>query len=153
MTVTLGLDLSYTSTGLVVLNTEKVLGWDRIQTKPRMQREQRITIIKNRVMEVCDMYDLDMVMLEDYAFSKPQGATMLGELGGVVKNALWSEGIKWDKVQPMTVKLHAGSGKYDKKQMIEAARRLWPECPNVSDVADAFWIAHYARHQLLEASA
>lgn len=142
--ITVGADLSFTSTGVVVWNGKEVVDWIRVQTSPDKPDEVRIALIAERLLTVCQTYEPDLTLIEDYAFGKVQGATRLGELGGVAKNKLWEEDILFGVVQPTRVKKHAGGGGFDKKQMIAAAQDVWPECPNVSDVADAYWIAVYA---------
>jgi Holliday junction resolvasome RuvABC endonuclease subunit len=148
--ITIGVDLSYTSTGIVVLRGKRVLHWENPKTTPKQIDVVRQAIIATRVCAVAEEYEPDLLLIEDYAFSKPQGAARLGELGGKVKGELWLDDVRYGTVQPMKLKALAGSGKYDKKQMIKAARRGWKDCPEISDVADAYWAARYARDHFVD---
>lgn len=147
--ITLGADLSYTSTGLVVCLGERVLEYKNPRTTPKQRDEARRSVVAETLLDLVERHDVEFVLIEGYSFGKPQGAARLGELGGVVKNRLWEEDIAYGIVPPATIKVFAlgdakGKSAEQKKRMIAAAQRVWPECPNVSDVADAFWLARYA---------
>lgn len=143
---TLGADLSLTATGLVVWNGTKVLHWELVKTKADEVREDRIDRIADRVLSLALEFTPEIVAIEDYAFSKPQNATLLGEVGGTVKNRLHRRDIPFVKVQPMKLKAYAGHGSYTKEQMVAAAQQHDASIVD-HNVADAFWAAKWAWDQ------
>lgn len=122
----------------------RIRAWDLVKSKPADgERDWRINRLANRTLALVLDQQPDLVAIEDYAFSKPQGATLLGEVGGVVKNRLFEYEIPYVVVQPTVIKAFAGHGGFDKDDMLREARVHWPDCPE-HNTADAFWLAWYA---------
>lgn len=144
---TLGLDLSLTATGIVVWDGERVLRHKLVATAPKDgQDELRIAMIVKEIRRVIRLHVPNLTLIENYGFSKNTGGgSKLMELGGVVKNTLWKLGLPFDVKASTTIKKHAtGNGKAKKPEMIAAAKRVWPGCPDNDNIADAFWLANYA---------
>lgn len=160
----MGLDLSLTGTGMVVLAKGKVR-WRFLPTAPlhqlpksaasQMHRgvfhgtsEERVGYIAYQIMAAWIRCRPSIVVIEEYAFSRGKSqAHALGELGGVVKHYLWVSEALWLPLTSTSNKLNAtGNGQADKDEMIEKARKLWPSFPEFKgndNVADAFHLARY----------
>jgi Holliday junction resolvasome RuvABC endonuclease subunit len=105
-------------------------------------RELRIDFIVREVMLVLDSAQVDLVVIEAYAHGRVTSATTLGELGGVLRRALWLREQPWTAVVSSSVKKHAtGSGKASKQDMITAALPYWPVV--CDDEADALHLMRY----------
>lgn len=156
----MGLDLSMTGTGLVVLSrdgkilrkrkykTYPVPPSDGLKLRPRGQRaqdryvgedEERIAWLKKKVLLAATKYDVCFVVIEGHAFAaKGRGKTILSELAGVVKNALYEKDIAFITQPPTTVKKHVtGSGNATKLDVIAAAKKADRSISD-SDTADAW---------------
>lgn len=122
-----------------------------IKTTAKDQLEKRIDIILGEVLDVMDEFPPKLAMIEGYAFSRGRGGgrglLQLGELGGVIKNALYVHNVVISLLPSNSLKLWAtGFGDADKQLMLKIARRHYPACPT-DNVADALHLAHYGADQ------
>lgn len=164
--IVLGIDPSIAGCGLVVAQIEittfgKVLDFLYPQTKPLDAKhpetgqhgkvfygttEERINHIRRATKRLINKYDPDFAGIEDYAFSKRStSATLLHELGGVLKGLLFLKGLLVEPpINNKTLKKFAtGSGSADKDRMVEAAIGFgFSECPN-DDLGDSFHVCRY----------
>lgn len=143
----LGLDLSLTSTGVALPDGTT----ERLQP-PRLVGMERLCWLRDQVLrraigEPDPVTDLppgvDVIAVEGYAMgSKRQSHSYAtGELGGVVRLALWEDGYRVVDVPPATLKVFAtGRGNASKDEVLaEAIRRLQYQGAN-NDEADALWL-------------
>lgn len=100
----------------------------------------------------------DLVAMEGYAFGAKGLVFHIGECGGIIKNRMWANGIRFEVVPPTALKKHAtGKGNSDKSGMNDAfvsltgydvrtalgcTEKQWNPS---SDVVDAFFLCSYAR--------
>lgn len=129
MTRIVGLDLSLRATGYADENGAIV-----VSTKLRgMERLASLRTILTR-------YPADLVILEDYAFSRADAhAHALGELGGVVKLALHEAGVPTVLVGPSALKKWlTGKGNANKLAMGMAAQRAGYDGPEDDNAVDAW---------------
>lgn len=127
------LDLSLTSTGWACVE-----GVGTFTTKERgLQRLQRL---REQILTLAGP-TTDVAAIEGYAFGRPNGMAALGELGGVVRLALYEHDITIVDVPPASLKKYAtGKGNANKELMlVEAVRRLGYAGSN-NDEADALWL-------------
>ena len=136
-----GVDLSYTGTGFVIINSEcTVLEHSRITTDTGRTDYERIEMIWSVISATIAPHTPCTITIENYAHGGPQLAKAV-RLGEIFRNGLDQLGMSWSNVAPSTLKKFAtGNGRASKEQMIEAARERWPMCPN-NDEADAFHLA------------
>lgn len=155
----MGLDLSLTGTGVVVLRGDDVLHRELIHTEPKMgSQHMRINLIACTIAELAREHEPDLVGIEGYAFGKMHNSAPLMEVGGVVKHYLFHEECPWTTLPPQSLKVYALGevpkkpkkvlrkdwGKQVKEMMVQAARDLG--CKTYDDnVADAFHLARWAR--------
>lgn len=131
-----GLDLSLTHTGVA---DQENGAWSIVPGDLRgIERISRIA-----GMVTVNLPDhVDLICIEGYSFaSKSSQAHALGELGGVMRHALWRKDIRWLDVPPSTLKTYAtGKGNAGKVDVIVAARdRLGYEGTDDNE-ADASWL-------------
>lgn len=105
---------------------------------------QRLHWIRNAVLVPAKAADL--VVLEGYAFSAHAShAHELGELGGVVRMALFGASIDYVEIPPASLKLFAtGKGNANKEAMLAAAIRKLDYAGHSNDEVDALWLWHMA---------
>jgi Holliday junction resolvasome RuvABC endonuclease subunit len=144
----LGVDLALTGTG--VAGPE---GWTLNTIKTTREGWTRLAYIRDAVVELA-CYDptVTLVVLEGYSFaSKGRSLVDLGELGGVVRLALWERGIPFADVAPQTMKKFAtGSGGADKGQIIVKCVRRLDIDPGDDNQADAAWFRAMGLYHLWE---
>lgn len=109
----IGLDLSLTSTG--VASTEVVA----LQTGLRGM--ERLAWLRDEILKKCDGQN-PIVVVEGYSFgSRNSQAHAAGELGGVVRLALWEAGIPHVDVPPTSrAKFATGRGNASKSEVVSA---------------------------------
>lgn len=162
----LGLDLSLTGTGLVVLRpdgkilrrrrykTEPLKDGDGLKPRPRGQLapdrfvgtdEERIEWHRQRVTRAVKKFGICFCVIEGYAFkAKGRGKTGLSEQAGVIKNALHRMDVAFVIIQPGTLKKHVtGHGDASKQDVIDWAKKNKDRRISDSDTADACAAAQY----------
>lgn len=137
--VTMGLDLSLTGTGVVVLQDGEFLDHDLISTPSFAVEEVRFRRIWKRIYKMLYRYTPHMVMLESAIGGPTQHQTH--GLNAVIRYELSNHKVIFATMAPNTLKKNAtGNGRADKPMMLTAARLHWPECPD-HNCADAFHLA------------
>jgi Holliday junction resolvasome RuvABC endonuclease subunit len=117
----IGLDLSLTSTGIALPGQE--MNAISIETKKR--GEERLVYIRNRILELVRAHNSNddlLAIVEGYSFgSRNSHSHALGELGGVVKVALFEEGVPL-AISPPTcrAKFATGRGNAGKSEVISS---------------------------------
>jgi Holliday junction resolvasome RuvABC endonuclease subunit len=149
----LGLDLSLTGLGMVVLDPEggvefrETVGVSLKRGAKVKDKIERLTYLAGRVVEVVKSHEPDAVVIEDYAYGARFGATFdLGELGGVVKTSLWTR----CRTEPVLVpsssarKVVLGKGRPKKSEILGMLRErgiLFED----HNQADAYVVAEWFR--------
>ncbi len=89
----------------------------------------------------------DLVVIEGYAYGAKGSAVInIGELGGVLRLALYDGAIPYVEIPPTSVKLFAtGKGNVGKPDMLAAAIRKLGYSRNDHNEADALWLLEMAR--------
>ncbi len=130
-----GLDLSLTATGYADGTGAVVLVPARgLVGIPRLEH------ILEKIRQRADEWpSTTVVVVEGYGFHS-QKAVALGELGGVVRLFLHTEGHAWVDVAPAMLKKFAtGKGNARKPEMLDAAIRRWAyEGPADDNAVDAY---------------
>lgn len=135
----IGLDLSLTSTGIAAGNETRAIG------SKGLKGPQRLIHLRNQVMEAVEALPGNVVaVIEGYSFgSRNSHAHALGELGGVVRTALYEASIPYVDVAPtVRAKFATGRGNAGKSEVVSAVSArtglLW-DGPGNEDRCDA-WI-------------
>ena len=144
--LTLGIDPSLSSTGLVFLLDGKPMSHRRLKTNPKEEKEQRIWRICYSISSGLYKYQPDFIIMEDYSFAshRSNAATSLHELGGAIKQVLFQSKIPWHTAAPTSLKAFIAHGRASKDEVIAAVQKEWPKCPKQNDIADAYVAAKYA---------
>lgn len=140
-----GLDLSLTSTGYA----ESVpMGIVVCVLKPKTTGCKRLVQVRNEVLTLAQ--GADLILIEGYSFgTRNHRAEAIGELGGVVRVALYEAGIPFLEVSPKEIKKYAtGKGNASKEAVYGAAVHRAGREFATTDEADAWWLlqmalAHY----------
>lgn len=145
----LGLDLSLTGTGVSC----SVCGESVFLTK-KVGAEERLILIREAIRlghlggfssGVEFVGHVDLVVLEGYAFSRPNQAHQIGELGGVIRVMLREQGVPWLAIPPAKLKKWAtGKGNAQKDAMIATAIRGFDYGGTSNDEADAYLLRKMA---------
>ena len=111
----MGLDLSLTSTGY---SCDGDTGAISVKTKG----VKRLSDIRDEVMLACHEHRPDVVIIEGYAFSsRSSQAHSIGELGGVIRMALYQEHYIFIEVPPTCrAKFATGRGNASKTEVVSA---------------------------------
>lgn len=137
----LALDLSLTSTG--VAHPDGSVGlW-----KPpgKMVGVSRLEWFQSMLWDATSDEEngnrVDLVVIEDYAFSAIGRQHATGELGGVIRLALHKAEVPWTAVGIKSLKSYAtGRGNASKEEMKAAARARLGYGGESDDEADACWL-------------
>lgn len=154
----MGLDLSHTSTGICIMSpvllTKELLiegrsvGADLRKTATMQQKWERMHLIAVEIRDMARDTNVQHIGIEGAAYGFPQGAYFLGNLTGVVLEAVLGGGLipppQIHMVPPLQGrKKLMGRGVKDKKLVQQFIReRCGLDFPN-NDVADAFVVANY----------
>lgn len=136
-------DLSLTSTGWADASGCGVL------QPPKLFGVKRLRWIRDNVLDLAK--GADLVVIEGYAFARPNQAHQIGELGGVIRLALADAGLRWVEVAPSSLKKFAtGKGNAKKEDVLGAAIRKLRYDRNSFDEADALFLLQMARTHYAE---
>lgn len=148
-----GLDLSLTATGIATEAGTEVLRTD-------LRGCERLAALQTMVLPACgcfhnadgwqaDPYDdrlADLIVLEDYAYSRANQAHQIGELHGVIRLALHEAEIPVALVAPTArAKYATGSGRAGKAEVLAAAIRRLGYDGHDDNEADALWLREMGR--------
>jgi len=150
--IALGIDLSLTGTGLVVLDEDKLIYSECFKPKNK-SGSRRLVEIRCKISKTLKEYAPALVCLEGYSFrSRGRAVFQIGELGGIVRvllyesdlhgSDLYESGIKWLEIAPSQVKKFAtGKGNSGKDLILQQVYKRWGQEFETSDEADAFVLA------------
>lgn len=143
----LGLDLSLTKTGVVVLENNKILYSDIIKSQPSGDKPIdeliRLVLISAKATEVINKYNPNIVVIENLAFlAQGTSLTQLAGLSYMVRAYLADRRIPFIMVAPTSLKKFiTGSGKGEKDtMMLEVYKRYGVSIPE-NNINDAFGLA------------
>lgn len=142
----LGLDLSLTGTGIVVLDENNQVAHSET-VKNKAKGMERLQIIRNRVNEVLIKFPPFCICVEGYAMGSRSGqAFSIGELGGVIKLLLFENGYNPYLVPPTRLKKFVvGGGKAEKDMIMMKVFQRWGWEASDNNTADAFSAAMLAK--------
>jgi len=143
----LGIDPGLTCTGWGVIekhgNALLHLGHGQIRTSTDDDDHQRLQMIFDGVLAVCQEHNPDRVSIESIFVSKnAKSALKLGMARGVAMAACSSHGLPLAEIAPrLAKKAVTGTGSADKKQMQAMVAHLLGVVPKGADAADALGLA------------
>lgn len=140
----LGIDPSFTGTGVIVLSRDAVLHQELIKTNEKDHIVDRFMHIRSRLSFVISEFNPELISIEGMAFAATgKGAFGAGYLGYGLRQVLMLDlGRPFIEPAPTAVKkFAAGSGSGGKDVIMMNVYKRWGEEFTVSDLADAYVLA------------
>ena len=145
----LGIDQSLRSTGVAVVSEDQIDKFTGTVEPKKLVGVERLSVIRQGLRKILGAYPdkIHFAALEGYAYDVGAGRVFeLGEVGGLVKMALWDAAIPFIIVPPTSLKQFvAGNGSATKEQMRLAVQQKWGIDLDQNDECDAFGLAQVAR--------
>lgn len=142
----LGLDLSLTGTGLVIIDDDyKIQVIELLHIEAR--EVERLLFLEEEFLNIIKPYadKIDLMAFETPAYRADGQQFSLGEWAGLVKLNLFKMGIKMLKVAPTQLKKYVtGVGKGEKGVIILDVYKNFGEEIRQNDQADAYVVARIA---------
>lgn len=149
MSAVLGIDPSYTGTGLVLIDSDtgKEMNQLLIKTQSSQGIIDRVRLIISKINNFIPAVALDIVAIEGFSYGSPQFAHQMGYLGFRIREALG--GYKIIEPSPNQVKKFAtGKGNAEKDTIIKEVYKRWNFDTNNNNIADAYVMAQIGRAYL-----
>lgn len=140
--LSLGLDISSTSTGVVLLDSTQAepLFKDTWCPKPDgMSYVKRGDWQANALLELLAEHKPDQIMIEGYSLGSATGAEPLITVGAILRYVLFLSGYTWTDIAPSRLKKFAGAAL--KQDMKLAVYKRWKFEHSSDDVIDAYVLA------------
>lgn len=136
--LSLGLDISSTSTGVVLLNDISLAPvfqgiW---APPPGLSYVERGDWQANKMLALLEDHEPDRIMIEGYSLGSTNGAEPLITVGGIMRYVLFLKGYTWTDVAPTRLKKYAGAKL--KQDMKVAVYKRWEFEHSSDDVIDAY---------------
>lgn len=145
--VVVGLDLSYTNTGIAVFIDG---AWHEdvsrlVSTNPKTfggDRVLRAGWIGEQILETVGRLTEPKIYIEDYAYASFANREAMGELGGIVKHMIREDGRSYETLAIKTIrKLVLGKGNAPKAQVMHGLLKRFAIDVTQPDMADACAVA------------
>ena len=141
-----GLDLSLTSSGLVILAEDcSILSQKLISSPTKESIEYRISYIASQIFSEIKQYEPHIICIEGLSFSSSGRAGLdLAGLNFYIRICLFNESEKFYVIPPTVLKKFVtGSGKAKKELMLLKVYKKFGVEFGSSDLADAYCLAKY----------
>lgn len=149
-----GIDQSLSCTGVAVLHrtAEGVVTHTAHAIVPTKRGLLRLIEIESVLADLTPK-DTQLVIMEGYAFGARGAVFSLGELGGIIKRAVFKADIRMLICPPSTLKKFVtGSGIAPKNKMMLGVYKKWGVEFETDDEADAYALARVGEAVLLHES-
>jgi Holliday junction resolvasome RuvABC endonuclease subunit len=156
----LAIDQSYTSTGIIILDEDRIEHVEIFKTKKELLIFTRAHNITTHILSLVKHYEPDIIAIEGLAFGMRGNATrdLAGLQFAIITVIQEQYGYTIDILAPLTVKKFAtGSGKAKKMEMFNAlpqevkdlfVGKGWKKTTGLSDATDAYWIGKTIQHRI-----
>lgn len=151
--VSIGLDLSLTGTGVVVMVNGKTVKSVVVTSKPTDKTAPgelaRLLKIRSEIWKVIGGYLPDVVVIEGLAFMAHNTTALaqLAALNYLVREKLFAFGLRFVVVAPTTLKKYiTGKGNAPKEQMLMETLRNYGVAFVDNNLCDAFGLATLGNH-------
>lgn len=143
MRAVMGFDPSLTSSGAVILGLEDAsLQTHRTIDGSKLRGPERLHRIRLVMTELVKLWKVELVAIEGYAYGKFMKREALGELGGVLRLALYDLRVPYIVIAPSSMKKFVtGKGNADKDEVMTAVSEKYGHNFDTDDEADAFGLA------------
>jgi len=134
----LGLDLSLTASGLVLLDKGYKIALGVKLSIPQTGTE-RLFHLENLFLSYIDNIDIELACIEAPAYKAEGNLYHMGEWSGIVKLNLFKKGIPIIEAAPSQLKKFViGKGKGPKSVIIKEIYKQWNEDFEDDNIADAY---------------
>lgn len=132
--------------GIVVLNNDyklvKEIDWSK---EPLSKWTYRLGQVYDRIRALASDPQMLMVAIEGYSFGSDLSSKLMGEVGGVIRLAVYHAKLPWVEIAPtMLKKFVTGKGNATKEQMVLSVYRSWQYEAESHNLADAYGLARMA---------
>ena len=141
-----GLDLSISETGLVILDNETEIQWFLIKSKTDSIIEDRFDFILDKIKFVKGIVGLKSVYMENLSFaSRGNAIFQLAGLHFIVRHFFFKNNVPYKLIAPQTLKKFVtGNGRSTKDIIIKEIYKKWNVDINNNNLADAYALARMA---------
>ncbi len=142
----LGLDLSLTGTGAVLINSDyKILEKKLISTKPDFEIEHRLLEIFNNISSITNFLNITKIGIEGLSYgSRGQKMFQLAGLHYYIRMRIYDHGLDYEIISPQALKKFVtGKGNVKKEVMILETFKKFNEEFYDNNLCDAYCLARY----------
>ena len=141
----MGLDLSLTGTGIVVLNYDGTVA-EHMTVSSKLRDMERLAYIRSMVGTIVSKHNPSLTCIEGYSMGSRAGQlASIGELGGVIKLLLFRNDFRYQTIAPTQVKKFVtGKGVGMKDEVMMHVYKRWGWTPGDNNQADAYGLSRIA---------
>jgi len=141
--VTVGIDYALVNLGFCVHRDGEFDG--RLLHEAKLRDSARLHQTRNWILAQLEEVKPNLVAIENYSFGSLNRAFSLGEVGGVIREAVYSLGIPLIAVPPSSLKLFiTGRGLAKKKSVMRSLVERYGYATSDDNIADAAGLARCA---------
>jgi Holliday junction resolvasome RuvABC endonuclease subunit len=154
----LGIDQSYSGTGVVLIEGDMVIGFDKFTSDKTKDIFERCWDVVSQIRQYIKDNNPDCVSIEGLAFGMTGNATrdLAGLQFSIITTAKYIDGVNIDIITPLSLKKFAtGNGKAKKDDMMAAIpadildmfkARGYKKTTGLADLTDAYFLAKFIQH-------
>jgi Holliday junction resolvasome RuvABC endonuclease subunit len=154
----LGIDQSYSGTGVVIIEGDMVIGFDKFTSDKTKDIFERCWDVVSQIRQYIKDNNPDYVSIEGLAFGMTGNATrdLAGLQFSIITTAKYIDGVNIDIITPLSLKKFAtGNGKAKKDDMMAAIpadildmfrARGYKKTTGLADLTDAYFLAKFIQH-------
>jgi len=141
----MGLDLSLTGTGVVVLNYDGTVA-EHITVSSKLRDMERLAYIRSMIGTIVSKHNPSLTCIEGYSMGSRAGQlASIGELGGVIKLLLFRNDFRFQLIPPSQLKKFVtGKGVGIKDEVMMHVYKRWEWTPVDNNQADAYGLSRIA---------
>lgn len=152
MKLYVGIDPSYSGTGIVILDKDsQVLVCAKVKAPAEGSDLMRAINVRAQVVEMiitCGVqFDKPCIAIENYSLNSKFGLAMAATLGTALRLGFWDRDWPYTEPTPQAVKAFAlmPSKRTKKQKPVKEAQELWGFKHKSNDIVDAYVLAQLAR--------
>lgn len=148
----MGIDLSLTNTGIVVLdNKAKFIKQLEISTLSKDVIEYRLLFIKEEIKNLLNEFSDFIIYIEGLSMaSRGQGVLQLAALHYFIRVFLYQNEFVYHVVAPTSLKKFVCTGKAKKELMLKEVYKKWGFDTDNDNIADAYGLARMSLEEYIE---
>ena len=154
--IIMGIDPALVKLGWAIVtkqsDRDKTVTWQTGTIQPKQDGVERLKHIRDGIAVLAESAQPELIVIEGYSFGSQFNGPALGEVGGVIRLALFEAGFKIAVVQPASLKKFVtGSGRADKPTVRQKIFKKWKGAEfDTQDEAEAFALAQWGLARSLD---